>query len=150
MALTIRRLGLDDQEVLALLAREDADFDVDGRGEALEPLDDEASRRYLQNPSLLHWVAEEEGRVIGHLNGYILPLRADGIVEFLLYEIGVRTTHRRRGVGKALVGTMLDWMKDHHAQVAWVIADNPGAFEFYRKCGFGKVEGTLTQMEIRR
>src|ERR1039457_6384416 len=105
MNLNIRKLGLDDQEILALLAREDADFDVPGRGEALEPLGDEAARRYLQNPSLIHWVAEEEGRVAGHMNGYILPLRAGGIVEFLLYEIGVRHSDRGRGVGKALVRT---------------------------------------------
>ena len=149
MALSIRRLGLADKETLALLAREDADFDVPGRGETLEPLSDEAASRYLQNPFLVHWVAEEEGRVVGHMNGYILPLRAGGIVEFLLYEIGVRNSHRGQGVGKALVRTMLDWMRDNHIQVTWVIADNPGAFEFYGKCGFGKVEGTLTQMEIR-
>jgi ribosomal protein S18 acetylase RimI-like enzyme len=149
MPLSIRKLGFDDQETLALLAREDADFDVPGRGEALEPLGEEAARRYLQNPSLIHWVAEEEGRVVGHMNGYILPLRAGGVVEFLLYEIGVRNSHQGRGVGKALVRIMLDWMRDNNIQVTWVIADNPGAFEFYRKCGFGKVEGTLTQMEVR-
>jgi ribosomal protein S18 acetylase RimI-like enzyme len=149
MAFNIRRLNSNDTKTLSLLAREDADFDVQNRGKGLDPLDEEAARGYLANPSLLHWVVEDEGAVIGYLCGYVLPLRAGGVVEFLLYEIGVRSAYRSRGVGKSLMKTMFDWMRANGATVAWVIADNPGAVEFYQKCGFEKTEGTLTQMEAR-
>jgi ribosomal protein S18 acetylase RimI-like enzyme len=148
MAVSIRRLGLNDQEALAILARDDADFDVESRGEPLAPLEGEAALRYLANPSLSHWVAEDGGKIVGFLCGYQLPLRSAGKDEFLLYEIGVRQAHRGRGIGRSLVKAMFAWMQVNRVKVAWVVADNPGALAFYENCGFGKVEGSLTQLEI--
>jgi ribosomal protein S18 acetylase RimI-like enzyme len=146
MALSIRKLGLDDHKALA---QEDADFDIPGRGRPLKPLSGAAARRYLGNPNLCHWVAREGGRILGFLCGYYLPLRSGKGGEFLLYETGVRKAHRGRGVGRALMKTMFDWMKSNRVKVVWVIADNPGALRFYKRCGFKKVEGSLTQMERR-
>ncbi len=145
----IRKLGPDDAKTLALLAKEDADFDVPGRGEPLEPLPGVAARRYLSNPFLCHWVAEEKDEILGFLCGYDLPMRSGKGDEFLLYETGVRQALRGEGVGKALMKAMFDWMKSNGTTVVWVIADNPGALEFYKKCGFERVEGSLTQMEKR-
>jgi GNAT superfamily N-acetyltransferase len=54
----------------------------------------------------------------------------------LLYSIGVRASHRRRGVGRALVEEMLRWMRAEGVREVWVLADNPGAEEFYAACGF--------------
>ncbi len=147
MALNIRRLGIKDGKTLSVLAKDDADFDVHGRGKPLKALNGAALRRYLGNPYLCHWVAEEKGEILGFLCGYFLPLRTQKTDEFLLYEIGVRQTHRLRGIGRALMGGLYRWMKTKRVKVVWVIADNPGAFNFYRKCGFKKVPGTLTQME---
>jgi hypothetical protein len=38
MSVSIKRLGPGDEAILETLAREDADFDLEGRGEALTPL----------------------------------------------------------------------------------------------------------------
>ncbi|HTC19439.1 MAG TPA: GNAT family N-acetyltransferase [bacterium] len=149
MALNIRKLGLKDQKALAVLTQEDRDFDIPGRGEPQPALQGAAARRYLGNPLLCHWVAEEKGKILGFLCGYYLPMRSAKGDEFLLYETGVRKAHRGRGVGKALMKTMFDWMESNRIPVVWVIADNPGALKFYGKCGFEKVEGSLTQMERR-
>jgi GNAT superfamily N-acetyltransferase len=56
--------------------------------------------------------------------------------ELLLYSIGVRSSHRRRGVGTSLVREMLRWMEDAGVPEVWVLADNPGAEAFYAACGF--------------
>jgi ribosomal protein S18 acetylase RimI-like enzyme len=133
---TVRRLGPGDEAVLALLAREDQDFDLDGRLEPRTPLDAERARRYLANPAVLHWVAERRGEVLGGLSCLLVPLRSDAGEELLLYEIGVRRAWRRHGVGRALLDGMEHWMREHQVAEVWVLADNPGAVEFYRECGF--------------
>ena len=136
IALSVRRLGAADEGILALLAREDADFDVAGRGSPRAPLSLEGAQAYLADTSVLHFIAELEQQVVGHLQCILLRKRAAPALEVLLYEIGVRTTHRRQGVGRALVDALEGWMKAHQLRELWVLADNPGAVAFYRACGF--------------
>jgi N-acetylglutamate synthase-like GNAT family acetyltransferase len=85
---------------------------------------------------VLHWVAEEDGRVLGELLCHFLRLPSEAGSEVLLYSIGVRESERRRGVGRALVQEMLGWMKDAGVPEVWVLADNPAAEAFYAACGF--------------
>ncbi len=136
MTLTVRRLVPGDEAILAMLALEDADFDLDGRGEPLEPLEPDDARRYLENPSVLHWVVVEGEEVVGDLYCIHLPLRSGAAYELLLYEIGVRSAWRRRGAGRALLDEMEKWMVANGVAEVWVLADNPGAVAFYRACGF--------------
>ncbi|MDQ6693631.1 MAG: GNAT family N-acetyltransferase [Chloroflexota bacterium] len=136
MSLSTRRLGPGDEAILNLLAAEEADFDLSGRGEPLEPLDPDTARRYLENPAVLHWVAADDDIVVGDLYCILLPLSSGAGRELLLYEIGVRTSWRRRGVGRALIAEMEGWMRANRVAEVWVLADNPGAADFYRACGF--------------
>jgi GNAT superfamily N-acetyltransferase len=134
--MTIRRLGPGDEPVLALLAREAPEFDIAGRTAPEEPLAPGDAAAYLADPGVLHWVAEEDGRIVGELLGHLLRLPSRDGLELLLYSIGVRASHRRRGVGRALVEEMLRWMRAEGVREVWVLADNPGAEEFYAACGF--------------
>lgn len=136
MKMPIRRLGPGDEAMLEILAKEDADFDLDGRGVPLRPPDPAATRDYLSNPAVLLWVAMEGERVIGFLYCLVVPLRSGAGRELLLYEIGVRSAWRRRGVGRALLTRMEDWMRENGVGEVWVCADNQVAVEFYRGCGF--------------
>lgn len=133
--MSIRRLGPGDEPMLELLAIDDADFDLDGRGAPLRPLDAVAARSYLANPAVLHWVALEGDEVIGHLYCILLPLRSGAGQELLLYEIGVRSSWRRRETGRALLAHMEGWMRANGIGEVWVLADNQVAVEFYRACG---------------
>lgn len=135
MAISLRKLGPGDESALRLLAAEDADFDIDDRGGTLTLSSPAAMAEYLADPAVLHFVAEDDGRVVGHLYGHVLRKRT-GHVEVLLYEIGVRGAHRRRGIGRALVGALSAWMSEHRLGELWVVADNPGAVAFYGACGF--------------
>ncbi len=136
MALAIRRLGAGDEAVLALIAEEAPEFDLAGRSGPDDPLPAGDAADYLADPSVLHWVAEEDGRVTGELLCHHLRLPSGEGHELLLYSIGVRATHRRRGVGTALVQEMLGWMQGAGVPEVWVLADNPGAEAFYADCGF--------------
>jgi GNAT superfamily N-acetyltransferase len=139
MALIVRQLRLGDEPVLAMLAREAPDFDLAGRTSPKRPLSPTDAAAYLADPSVLHWVAEENGHIVGELLCHRLRLPREGS-ELLLYSIGVRASDRRRGVGRALVHEMLRWMGEARVREAWVLADNPGAEAFYAACGFARGE----------
>lgn len=145
MSIAIRRLTSDDEEILALLARDDEDFDVDDRGKERAPLPSAVARQFLGDANVLVWIAEEGAAVVGFLSCQLVRRRADA-PELLLYEIGVREAHRRRGVGRALVDTMSTWMSAHAVAEVWVLADNNGAVAFYRACGFAVPDGQATYM----
>ncbi len=147
---TIRRLGPGDEPALALLSRDDADFDVAGRVHGRPPLSPTAASAFLADANMLCWIAERDGEVLGFLFCHRLPLRDRERGELLLYEIGVRTAERRQGVGRALVDEMYAWMGAHDIDEVWVLADNPDAVEFYRACGFRMSDGQATYMTARR
>jgi GNAT superfamily N-acetyltransferase len=145
----IRRLGPGDAHVLEVLARDDADFDLDGGRGARTPLTAAAAEAYLADPHVLHWTACAGGEVVGTLLCHVLPMRKEPARELLLYEIGVRSAWRRRGVGRRLLSTMVDWMGEHGLVTAWVLADNPEAERFYEACGFGPGSGPAVYFELR-
>ena len=136
----IRRLGPGDEADLALLARDAPDFDLAGRTPVEAPLRDDAAAAYLADPGVLHWVAEEDGEIVGELLCHPLRLPSRHGRELLLYSIGVRERHRRRGVGRSLVDEMLRWMRHEGVPEVWVLADNPAAEQFYAACGFRRGE----------
>jgi GNAT superfamily N-acetyltransferase len=138
MPFSIRRLGPGDEAVLELLAREAPEFDLAGRTSPEQALSAADAADYLTDPAVLHWVAEEDGHVLGELLCHFLRLPSEAGRELLLYSIGVREGERRRGVGRALVEEMLGWMKAACVPEVWVLADNPAAEAFYAACGFAR------------
>jgi GNAT superfamily N-acetyltransferase len=136
MAFAVRQLGPGDEGVLELLAAEAPLFDLAGRSTPDPPLAAADAASYLSDPAVLHWVAEEDGVVLGEILCHVLPLPFGAGRELLLYSIGVREGDRRRGVGSALVAEMVGWMRATGIPEAWVLADNAGAEAFYGACGF--------------
>jgi GNAT superfamily N-acetyltransferase len=111
-------------------------------------LSPEDARAYLSDPGVLHWIAEEDGAVTGHLLAYVERRRAGDSKQLLLYEIGVHEASRRRGIGTALLQAMQAWMRAEGVPVAWVLADNPGAESFYAACGFSRDAEQAVQMTL--
>ena len=146
----IRRLGPGDDALLARLATEGPDFDIDGRGEPEEPLAPALSARYLANPAVLHWIALDGENPVGTLYCLQIPLGAGDGEEVLLYAIGVRRAWRRRGVGRALLAALTAWMGDNAIPEVWVLADNPEATAFYAACGFTIADEQPTYLTRRR
>ena len=135
MAVSIRRLGPGDEAVLEAIAREAADFDLAGRSGPDEPLDLSSAAGYLADPGVLHWVAEEGGAVLGEVLCHVLRLPHRPGRELLLYSIGVRTSARRRGIGRALLDEVRRQAAASGVAEVWLLADNPGAEAFYVACG---------------
>ena len=134
--LSIRLLEPGDEGVLAILAADAADFGLSDSGEPLPALTDRQSARYLSDSSVVHWAAFDGGEVVGSLVTIALPLPVSPGAELLLYEIGVRRSRRRRGVGTALVRRMDAWMVARDISTVWVLADGEDARTFYASCGF--------------
>ena len=143
-----RLLGPGDEALLARLAEEEPDFDLAGRSTPRAPLSPADASAYLTDPSVLHWVAEEDGRVVGDLQCYVERRGAGAARQLLLYDIGVREADRRRGVGTALVQAMRAWMEREAVDEVWVLADNPGAEAFYAACGFSRDDEQPVQMTL--
>lgn len=146
MEISVRRLGPSDVGILAELALRDAEFDIEGRSKPLQPLTEAAALEDLSDPHVLHWVAEENGRVLGDMYCHLLRKRAGEPFEVLLYEIGVHEDARRRGIGRMLI----DAMDARGIREAWVCADNPGAVRFYEACGFEAARAQPTYMTHER
>lgn len=147
-AVVIRRLGPGDESVLALLARDDGDFDLDDSHGPRPPLSPDAARAHLSDPRVLHWAAWVGREVVGFIFCLVLPMRKEPAREVLLYEIGVRSAWRLRGVGRLLITAMRDWMRAEAIDTAWVLASHPGAERFYEACGFRPGTEPATYLEL--
>lgn len=132
--MNVRRLGVGDEAVCAAIA------EWDGRP---------PQTAYLADRNVLHWVAEDDGAVVGHVLCYLERRRAGDASQLLLYEIEVRESHRRRGVGRLLIAAMEEWMRANGVHDVWVLADNAGAEEFYAACGFARDAQQPVQMSHR-
>lgn len=136
MEVSIKRLDVGDESILEFLALHDADFDLDDRGAPHQPLELETTKRFLEHPDVLLWVAVDENAIVGFLQCNIILLRSRLGQELVLYEIGVHQNWRRQGIGRALLNQMETWMRENNVAVVWVLADNQEAVEFYRSSGF--------------
>lgn len=103
-------------------------------------LDDDALLRFLSDPACYLLLAVDGVRVAGSLNGYALRSSHRREPRFLLYEIDVRSTHRNRGVGSALVMRFIDEARSARAFKVWAVTSesNSAAMALYQKCGFAR------------
>ena len=149
MSLACKLLGPEDVSILEYLAVNDPEFDLEGRGEPLEPLSPSAARRFLADPAVLFWIAREGGQITGFLYCLVVPLRSSDEQELLLYEIGVQREWRRRGVGRMLLDHMEGWMRTNGVGEVWVFADILAAVNFYRARAFEVADSQPVYMTHR-
>jgi GNAT superfamily N-acetyltransferase len=126
--MVVRQLGPDEAD-LALCALRS----VNGRKSA----EDMSVEAFLNDPAVLQLVAMMGGIVVGSLNGHFLR-RPEATSQFLLYEVDVLESHRRKGVGRRLVETAKAMAKDRGCGSMWVLTDseeNVAAHALYRSCG---------------
>ena len=85
-------------------------------------------------------IAEElEGVALTEREQLLRPrIELNDPASFLLNNIAVSATHRRRGVGTGLLGAVIESARDDGftSLTLHVWADNAGAIAFYRKAGF--------------
>ena len=100
------------------------------------PIDAELTREFLEDPRHHIAVAIDDGLVVGFASGvhYIHP---DKPPELWINEVAVAPTHRRRGLGTAVLKALLEVGRAHNCTVAWVLTDrtNVAAMALYSSVG---------------
>ncbi|MFC4058315.1 GNAT family N-acetyltransferase [Planomonospora corallina] len=93
----------------------------------------------LDDPARLVLVADDGGRIVGHLTGSLSgPTAMRPVPVATLGSMYVHPDHRRRGVGARLVAEFRSWARERGARYAGVTAyaSNDAAVRFYRRHGF--------------
>jgi ribosomal protein S18 acetylase RimI-like enzyme len=126
MAIEIKVLHRGDENVLMTVAP--AVFD--------NPIDTELTKEFLEDPRHHIAVAIDDGLVVGFASGvhYIHP---DKPPELWVNEVGLAPTHRRRGLGKAVLKALFEVGRAQNCTVAWVLTyrTNVSAMALYSSVG---------------
>ncbi len=126
MTIEIRLLGPGDEAVLAQVAQDVFDNDVDPA----------LTRRFLADPRHHIAVAVEDGQVVGFASAvdYIHP---DKPAELWINEVGVAPALQRRGIASALMRAMFDHGRTLGCSTAWLGTErsNAAAMGLYRAIG---------------
>jgi ribosomal protein S18 acetylase RimI-like enzyme len=126
MGVEIKVLRSGDDEILMHVAEEVFDH----------PVNAELTKEFLNDPRHHIAVAIDDGWVVGFASGvhYIHP---DKPPELWINEVSVSPTHRRRGLGKAVLRALFDVGRAHNCRIAWVLTDrqNIAAMALYSSVG---------------
>ena len=126
MGIEVKVLQRGDDRVLMSVAAEVFD----------KPIDARLTKEFLEDPRHHIAVAIDGGLVVGFASGvhYIHP---DKPTELWINEVAVAPTHRRSGLGKAVIRALLEVGRAHNCKVAWVLTDrsNVAAMALYSSVG---------------
>jgi ribosomal protein S18 acetylase RimI-like enzyme len=126
MAIEIKVLQRGDEDILTNVAADVFD----------NPIDPELTREFLADPRHHIAVAIDDGLVVGFASGvdYIHP---DKTPELWINEVALAPTHRRRGLGNAVLKALLEVGRAENCTVAWVLTDrnNAAAMALYSSVG---------------
>ena len=127
MSIEIRILRRGDAAILDHVA--DDVFD--------DPIVLKTAQEFLGDPRHHLAVAVDEGTVIGFASGVHYEHPDKPHPEFWVNEIGVAETHHRRGLGKALMNSLLDVARALDCREAWVLTErnNGPAMRLYQSIG---------------
>ena len=126
MAFEIRILQAGDERILDSVADGVFDWPVDGA----------LSSTFLRDPRHHLCVCIEDGIVVGFGSAvhYVHP---DKRPQLWINEVGVAPSHRRRGIAKAVLSTLMSIGRDLGCTEAWVLTEeaNAAARALYRSAG---------------
>lgn len=91
----------------------------------------------LQREGLLFFVATLEGNVVGGLTAHVLPSVYFESSEVYIYDLGVKTSYQRKGIGRKLMASLSDYCKAQGYKEVFVQADlvDQHAMDFYQATG---------------
>ncbi len=101
------------------------------------PLSDGYLKRLLVRDDFWALAASIEGRIVGGLTAYTLPLTRLEEFEVFVYDIAVLPGHQRQGIGRQLIEALRTKASAAGINLAWVAADNEDthALDFYKALG---------------
>ena len=131
----IKLIDADIEEFKNLL---DVFRDVFDWGDHDHP-DEEDLLRLLKDDNLLVVVAKVGNEVVGGLTAYVLPGYEVARPSIYVHDLGVKKSFQGQGVGKSLIGHLLDHARNNDFHEIFVDTeqdDNEDVIAFYRKTPF--------------
>lgn len=103
----------------------------------------------LRSPYFWLFAATIEGRVVGGLTGYILPMARTATRELFVYDLAVDATFQRRGVATSLMSAARQAAQVEGVVDVFLVAEyvSAPAVAFYRAIGMSEVATTLCAFE---
>ena len=123
MSFRVKRLSSGDEAVFTAVGNDVFDESIDSR----------RLRAYLNMPGHMMVVALDGGLVVGQCAG-VLHRHPDKPSELYVDEVGTASTHRRRGIAKAMLEELFAWARELGCEEAWLGTeiDNDAANALYR------------------
>ena len=123
----IRILNERDEPVLERVA--DDVFD--------NPIDVRAAREFLRDSRHRLAVAIDDGVIVGFVSAVLYVHPDKPAPELWINEVGVATSHQRRGIARRLLQAALEEARAAGCREAWVLTDrsNNAAMRLYESCG---------------
>lgn len=120
--IAIRRLVPSDERVVRELATLEGPGDPEG---------------LLADVRALMLVAFDGERPVGFVLAHELPRRHGDRSKLFVYEVDIIESHRRRGIGSALLGRLAELARERGIRVGFVLTDedNAAANALYRRVG---------------
>jgi ribosomal protein S18 acetylase RimI-like enzyme len=130
VSIAIKVLQRGDDAILTNIAPEVFD----------NPINMELTKKFLADPRHHVVVAIDDGLVVGFASGvhYIHP---DKLPELWINEVGLAPTHRRRGLGAAVLKELLEVGRVHNCTTAWVLTYRTNAAAMALYSSLGGIEG---------
>lgn len=103
--------------------------------EDLNILDHNYLKNLLSKPDFLVLIGKQNDEVIGGLTVYILHRYYSTKPIAYIYDLGVKQSHQRKGVGKKLISFLTEYCRENGFEEAYVEAesDDTQAVNFYKK-----------------
>lgn len=91
------------------------------------------------------FVAEEDGHLVGYVNGGAKKMVAHKAKYFEIDNLGVVPEKKRQGLGTRLLEVVTEWAKERGYEQMYLnsYSKNTGALEFYRKNSFREIDVSL-------
>jgi aminoglycoside 3-N-acetyltransferase I len=92
-------------------------------------------RDLLSKPNFIVFVAMINNKVIGGLSGYVLEMYNSTQPDFYIYDIAVLPDFQKRGIGRMLINSIIDYCNLNGFKEIFVQAEmeDSEAIAFYRK-----------------
>ncbi|MDX2034795.1 MAG: GNAT family N-acetyltransferase [Blastocatellia bacterium] len=123
---------------IKILTAEDAEFIERVAPDVFDnELDAARAREFIRDPRHHLVVAVDEGAIVGFVSAvhYVHPDKP--VPELWLNEVGVASTHQRRGLGRAMIDAALEHGRRLGCRQAWVLTErtNAAAMGLYASTG---------------
>ncbi|HEY2468823.1 MAG TPA: GNAT family N-acetyltransferase [Terracidiphilus sp.] len=116
----IRRLTSEDRE----LARRLFLMMANVFGERSGLLGDNYLDRVLENDAFWVFAAIDKGDPVGGITAHALPMTTSESSELFIYDVSVKQSHQRQGIGSRLIGAMCEAAAEAGIRPVFVLADN--------------------------